>query len=395
MKGLKASLALIIVTILTCIVIVVTSSGMSKTGLKKTNAVAAANYSTTDILMEEGTFAPDIFYEYANNKDIYHIKYDDRSSIKLYDIAGGKSEIILTPIKPENKIHAFYKYSDYFIWEEDGASDESERVERVDDWDLYLRKGNEITKIDTCGILDIDPKININLPPQKLSAYDNYLVYKTYDGIPYTGKSGAVIKLYDMSKETYKVIFSLEDIKGIEISEPCIYKNYVVWSTSTVMQGDIENLKTGDMYIYNINANSYTKVSEKSNLLDPVIWEDYIVCSRYGDKGPSVVVMNIKTGALKDVAFSDYSVFPKKEVHDYSVGGGYVTWNNSYADSVNVYDIVNDSTLELKRCKPSSNADNSLLNIKLYGKTLLYTDHIFSKSNGRTISEVNRYIILR
>lgn len=395
MKGIKASLAIVVLTILICIALIVSSGAGAQLGLKKTGTLTGEVYASAGIIVEEGTFAPDIYYEYANNKNIYHVKYDNRSAVNLYNIDQKESEVLLTPLKSQNKIHAFCKSSDYFVWEEDELSDEPEKETKVGDWGLYLRKGNQILKIDESKSLGSSTSADLSAPPQSLSAYENYLVYKSYGEVPGASNSGAVIKLYDMKNDKSRIIFSLIDTKNIEITEPYIYKNFIAWSTSDNKPGENLTERTGDIYIYNINTSSYSKFTEGGNLLNPILWEDYIICSRYSSKGPSLVVINMKTGAAKDIVFSDYSLFPKREIHDYSAGGGYVTWNSSYADLVRVYDIQNDSVIELKECKLTNTDNNSLLNIRVFGKTLLYTDHVFSKKNGKTLTEVNRYIILK
>jgi hypothetical protein len=76
-------------------------------------------------------------------------------------------------------------------------------------------------------------------------------------------------------------------------------------------------------------------------------------------------------------------------------GEGYVAWNSSYADSVCVYIIEKGEIVQLKNNGSTATVNHSLLNIRLYGKALLYTDHTFDRTSGKTISETNRYLVLK
>lgn len=387
MKGFKISIVLTLFTILVCAIMLL-STADPVSPLKK-DVQTMDNSVSQGIVKEEGSFSAEIYYEYCEGMDIYFVKYDDRGDIKAYNISAGKIEKVLTPMNAGNKIHTFFKSGDFYAWEEDSIMQEDmEDTGQSGSWMLYVRKGNHITRIDQGKDFETNAEKDLKLPPQKLSASGNYLVYKTYDLETDPQELKAVIKLYDMNADRGYVIFSLPYNKNTELSEPSVYGNHVVWSISN-------GNGRGDMYLYDISSGSTSKLTEKGSLLNPVIWGDYIVCSSMGSDGPSIAVLNYNTGLKKYIAFSDYTLFPKMELHDYTIGEGYVTWNSSYADTVSVYDMISDKVYELKKSAPSGNNDNSLLNIRLYGKTLVYTDHVFNKNNGKTVTETNRYIILK
>lgn len=394
MKGLKASLITVLITLVVCIVLFITGGIGPQDILKKADVETSANPVSSSIVVEEGTFPSDIYYEFGEDRDIYYVKYDDRSSVKIYNLASGRSESTLTPLNAGNEIHAFCKSGDYFVWEEDSLSQDSVGgLNMYRNWKIFIRKGNHIVRIDEGRLLEGEKDAALKLLPEKLSVSGNFLVYKTYNLLPGMDNPDLVIKLYDMENDRSNIIYSTGDIKNLEVSEPCIYKNYVVWSTAAA--GDTGKFDIGDLYLYNIGTWSLSKLTDRGSLTNPLIWEDYIICNSLEATGPSIVVMNFKTGFRKHIAFSDSSLSPKREIHDYSAGGGYVTWDNSYADTVSVYDIIGDKVYELKKSSPSGNNENSLLNIRLYGKALVFTDHVFNKKNGSTVSEVNRYMILR
>lgn len=389
MRGLKASLVSIIAAITACIVMILVSGISFDGGLKKTDIQVSGTGVSDGIVKGEGSFSADINYESGDDMGIYYVKYDDRNSVKLYNISTGKSDTVLTPMDAKNKIHAFCKSGDYYAWEEDCIlQDDQEEPESWSNWKLYIRRGNQIVRIDEGRSFNIKTDVNLKLPPQKLTASENYLVYKTYDMLPDTESPGIVIKLYDMKNDKCSVIYSAADFKNTQVSEPYIYKNHIVWSVS---KGE----NRGDMYLYNTGSGSTSKLTENGALSNPIIWGDYIICSSAGSSAPAITVLNFNTGFKKNIAFSDYTLFPKKEMHDYSADGGYVTWNSSYADTVSVYDIINDRLYQLKMSSPSGNEENSLLNVRIYGKMLVFMDHRFDNRNGSTISEVNRYINLK
>jgi hypothetical protein len=318
MRGLKASIIIASFTVLVCTLMLVTSGGGTGNPLKK-DVQTMGSYTSGGIVKEEGSFSPDMYYEYGDGDDIYYVKYDDRSEIKVYNISSGKSEKVLTPINMENKIHAFCKSGDYYVWEEDGVfQEDSEKPQPLGDWKLYIRKGNQIIRIDEGVSTGSEEDRYLLLPPQKLSASGNYLVYKVYGYTSDSDKLQILVMLYDLRNLKASVIFSSPDIKNAEVSEPSVYSGRVVWSVSN---GEGK----GDMYLYDINSGSTSKLTEKGSLLNPIIWGDYVVCSSIGGDGPAIAVLNFNTGFKKYIAFSDYSLFPKKELHDYTIGGGYVT----------------------------------------------------------------------
>lgn len=358
----------------------------STLSLKKVDIMASKDNSTISPIIEEGTFTGNISYEYAQDKKIYYTKYSDKKSIQVYDIPSGKSETIMDALQPGNKINFFTISNDCYIWEEDN-DDESEDMTN---WGLYIKKGSQIIKID--GDTAAENK-GIAMSPQGMSASGDYLVYRIHDVIPGVDKQGYLIKLYDIKNDGAKTIFTQADNSDIGISDPYINGNYVVWSVSKDIN-DEKNQKS-DVYIYSIKSGGFVKLTEDDNLSNPIIWETYVICLSNDIDGSSIVILNTVTGKKKTIAKSDYTKFPEKEVHDYFAGNGYITWNNSYLDSVTVYDILKDKIYDLKKSQNTSDANNNLINIKLFGKTLLYTDHFLTPKTGKTISETNRYIILR
>lgn len=398
MRGFKASILIIILTAATCMFLIgavkVRKHDVYTINDKINENKDMKQETKNEKVLEEGTFPGYINYEYVDNNGIYHIKYNDRKEIYLYDKNTGKSDILVTTTKSKNSIHAFAKDNGYIVWEEDsGLLNDSEKLHNISDWELYLKKDTMIMKVDEGKPMKVDTDIVISLPTECISICGDYFVYKTYDNIPGTSETGAVIKLYDIKKERSRTIFSLIDIKNTYVSSPNIYKDYIVWSTAR-KNLDSERLEESNIYVYNIKYNAYSMVEGGHGLKDPMMWEDYVVCSSINTDKPSISLLNIKTGEKKDIASSDYSLKPRKEITDFSLGHGYVTWNTSYADSVQVYDIINDKVIELKKSNSEAGACNKLLNIKIFEKTLLYTDHVFNTKNGKTVSEVNRYIIL-
>lgn len=390
MEGFKASVVSIILTVVTCLMIVSVSKAQTIMGFK---IVDNTDENPESIVKEEGAFPPSVNFVYGEGRDIYHIKYDTRDSVEVYDILSGKSEMLLTPINTGYKINAFSKSGDCLIWEEEkGLLDDGEEGP-LKGWAIYFRKGNKIFKIDEKKYGEQSGGDAAQFSRLKLSVYESKLVYKSYDSIPGTDGEGAVIKLYDLADRSSKIIFSLSHAKDIVVSDPCIYKNYIVWSTYSSYAGD--ELPLGNIYVYNIKSNSYNILTRQDGYIEPLIWDNYIVCGFYSSSGPGVAVIDINTGSRKIIASSDYTISPRKVIHDYMVGEGYITWNSSYAESVEVYDIKQDRIYHLKKAENRGRSENSLLNIKIYGKTILYIDHIFNSKNGQTISETNRYIILR
>lgn len=397
MKRIKASLAALFLTAATCSVLIGASSVRSSVGLAKVTVPVVISSIEQGIMVGSGTFPGSVYCEYADDKGVYHTKYNSRRNISIYDLQSGQSNIVRKPEVPGNYIHTFIKNKDYTAWEEDsGKSIDSERQDKSNDWKVYVDKNGTTTLVDEGKPVKIGANAeSTGISPIKLSLYGDYLVYRTYDTVPGTNDNGVVIKLYDIKKEKLRAIFSIVDVQDFQVSNPNIYKNYIVWSTVRKKAGDVAAASDGELYLYSIKHNSYIKIAQGEDFINPVIWEDYIVCVRNSNKNPSITIFNFNTAFKKDIVFSDYSLFPKKEFFDYSIGEGYVTWNNSHADSVSVYDIANGKVIELKKNSQEEGKSNSLLNIRLYGKRIVYTDHLFDKKTGRTISEVNRYIDLR
>lgn len=388
MRGFKASILIIVLTAATCAVLV----GIIRL---KNNDVYAMNSELRqkDIFYEgEGTFPGNINYEYADGEGIYHIKYNDRSSISVYDIYSGKSRILITPIKPGNYIHAFSKYENYIVWEEDQRPvDDSENEGNIHSWDIYISEDGKALKIDEGKPKSIDINAGISLYPEKICMTGDYVVYRAYGAIPGTSEEGIVIKLYDIKRNKSKVIFSLMDIDNTEVSNPYIYNNRIVWSTAGSYP-DVtgENEKYG-LYIYDIKTESYIMPEGGHGLVNPVIWEDYVVCRNMDSKYGEILLFNIKDGLKDSIVCSDGLEASDSGVLDYSIGHGYITWNLGQTDSIWVYDISKKKVTQLKT---ADRANNNLLNAKIFGSMLLYTDHVFNDRDGSTVSEVGRYIAL-
>lgn len=392
MKGFKAAIVAIVATAFICFVIIFISRFQTTMGLKVIDD--GENIEPETIVKEEGVFPKDVNYVYAEGRDIFHIKYDIRDSVKVYDLQSNMSEVVLTPINKDYKICDFFKSGDYYIWEEEmGFCDESEEsgVSYMG-WAIYFRVGNEIVKVDEYKYDGSKDKDTLKIFNSNLSAYGSNLVYKSYDSIPGTDGKGLTIKLYDLSSRRSKIIFSLSDAEDIMVSDPYIYKNYVVWSTYRYSN---DNIPIGDIYVYSMKSNGYTILTRDDGYIGPMIYENYIACGFYTKKGPSLVLINMNTGDKKIITSSDYSLSPKLEMHDYMMGNGYITWNDSYAESVDVYDISEDRIYRLKKAENSSKSSNSLLNVKIYDKMVLFIDHVFNNRNGTSISETNRYFILK
>lgn len=392
MKRLKISLVLLIVTIASCGAIISISNSSSMQGFKK--ITSGQNYAEDGIISEEGVFPVDVNYEYAEGGNIYHIRYTDRSSIGVYNISSQKSETIVTPVNSGYVIDSFCKAGDCFIWKENSEPSDEQYEGNAGDWSIYLKEGNSITKIDGKGKTSLDGVKSAESYPGRLSSYGDYIAYKSYGSIPGTDETGPVVKFYDIAYSKLKTIFSVVNGRDIVISDPYVYKDNIAWSVSKLKYDSDEDAQ-GDIYLYNIKTGDYKKLTENGPFLEPVIWENYIVCLRSEAKARSIVMIDMNSGSKKELVSSDKSISPVKEVHDFMAGGGYVTWNTSYADAVNVYDILDDKMYTLKETKKVDNTDNSLLNIRLYDKMVLFTDHTFNSKNGRTISETNSYIQLK
>lgn len=392
MKGLKISVLSLMITVFTCFAIISISGNRALMSFKKINT--NDKYPNHGIIIDEGTFPEDINYEFADSRNIYNIKCDTRSSVGIYDMVTEKSETLLTPVNETYKIDLFCKSGDYLIWKESGGPIDDQAEGSTQDWKIYIRNGNDITKADECKKAEMDDSSKTDIVPERLSAYDNYLVYRTRDYIPGTEDKGTILKLYDLNAKSAKAIFSLYDAKETIVSDPYIFKNMVSWSVYRIND---DNSKTaeGDIYVYNIVSGSYSRLTESAPFINPVIWENYIICQRAEAYKSGIEIINTLNGARKEITSSNNSKVPAREVHDYSAGSGYVAWNTSYADSVCVYDILNDKEYVLKNSKRDDKTDNSLLNVYIYGKMLLYRDHVFSAKNGQTISEINRYIQLK
>lgn len=411
MRGLKASVLLVIVTGATCFMIIRTNrveredtpvvnsqveTIAADTVVKYTEPQKEVEYIKPDCVVEEGSFPGYINYEYADSSGIYHVRYDKRDSISLYDIVTGKLEVLMGPVILGNYIHAFDKYGEYLVWEEDNSQlNDPEDMDSEYDWKIYLRKDKVIQKVDEGKAVALNTGTDVSLPPGKLTIYGDFLAFKTYDMVPGTSDNGVIIKLYDIKRERLKAIFSLIDIKNICISAPDMYKDLVVWSTAELSPEDHGKVSGSKIYVYNIKTNSYGSLEKGESLINPLIWEDYIVSIDVSEKNPFLVLLNIRTGEKKKIASSDYSLSPRREITGYSIGEGYVTWQDSHADSVKVYDILNDKTVDLKSSSPMDGINNRLLNTRIFGKTIVYTDHLFDNKSGKSISEVNRYIVLK
>lgn len=389
MRGLKASFVILGITVIACI-------AMLSSGYRRVNTFSTVDVQQPDIVTGTGTFSGNAYYLFADNQGIYYVNYNGRNRVELFDIKKQASSYYLSPVKSNHKINLMSKSGDNVLWEEDSEHlREDGDKDFIYDWDIYLKKDNRIIKVDGGNRPGESQDVDESAPPKVLSVYGNYLVYKTYDKVPGTNSTGIVLKLYDMENDKIRSIFSIMDIKNTSVSDPCIYKDYVVWGAGKAQQENGNNKENGDIYIYNIKTNSYSKFIEGDNLSNPMIWEDYIICSSRGDGGASIVLINIKDGSRKSIASTDSSLSPYKEVYEYSMGEGYITWNNSYIDCVSVHDIKNNKTYELDKSVPDNDTEDSLLNIRIYGKMLLYTEHKFKKLGSSTVSETGKYFILK
>lgn len=385
MKGLKASAAVVIITAITCAAIV--SGGLKRAETTSLNSIEEG------IVTGAGTFPGNMLCMYADKGGIYYRNYGETGKMSLYNMSGQSSSTFLTPIKSEHNINSFIKSGDYIVWKESRGDNEGDNYNRDNnDWELYLKKDTRIIKVDACS-----PPVSIpdNSYAQsgEFSCYGKYIVYSTYALSPDTGDTGIVVKLYDMDLEKMKEIFSVADINGKYISSPSVYKDHIVWGISE-SSGDNGEI-AGDIYLYNIEDNSCTRIVQGGKLVKPMLWEDYIICSRVRDGASSIVLLNIKTGDSKDIAPTDKSISQSVETYEYSVGEGYAAWNNSSMNGVFVYDIKNDKTYELDSTSYSENIAENLINVKIYGKTVVYTNHRFKKDSGTTVSETGKYIVLR
>lgn len=389
MRGLKASAAILFITIITCIV-------LADGGYRKADTAYQPDGTISEIVTEAGTFPGNIYYVFKDSSGIYGIKDSPGGGVDIYDVSSGKTSTFLKPIKSENRINAFCRSGAYVIWEEGSPSGEDkEGTGSTYSWALYLRKDNRILKIDENSPLELDTDAQVSVFPEKISAYGNYFVYKTYDTLPENNQKGLVIKLYDIAGEKSKNILYLADIKNTDVSEPYVYKNYVVWSEADVTVGyDGADVKS-DIYLYNISTESCIKVTNGETLINPLIWEDYIICSSRSSDDNTLILLNFTTGHRKNIVLSDFSVSPSREVLDYSVGSGYVAWNTSYMDSVRVYDIKSDKIYSLDIGGRTESAASNLLNIEIYDKSVLYKNHIVKNGSGSTISETNKFIVLK
>lgn len=376
MRGLKASLAVVVITVITC-------TAIAAGGHKKTET-ASSNSPQKDIITGAGTFPGNMLCMYADDDGIYYCSYGDNGKVLLYSRYSQESGTVLESIKSEHNISSFVKYKNYTAWEETSVNNEDdEDKNEKNHWELYLKKDTGIKKIDEGDFSRTTQDDDIFAPTGEFSSYGSYIVYSTYGVSSKGGDTGVSIKLYDTDRQQAKTIFSLADTGGRHVSDPFIYKDYIVWGISG---GTGDN---NDIYLYSITAGSYSKVVQGGKLMDPMLWEDYIICSSEENGVSSIVLINIKSGVSKDIASIDQSLL------GYSAGDGYVVWSNSSMDGVYVYDIRNDATYQLDRIAGSDNIAETLINIKIYGKTVTYTDHRFKKDTGDTVSETGKYLVLR
>lgn len=376
MKGIKASITVVIITAITCTAIAAGASKRTKT--------TSSDSPDNDVITGAGTFPGNMACMYADDDGIYYCNNGDNSKVSLYNRVSQESGTVLTPINAENKINSFLKSKVYTAWKEDSiTAGDDENNKGEDKWELYVKHDSRIIKIDEGNSSGTTSDDDIFTPEQEFSAYGNYIVYSVY-GMPSKGEGTSVaIKLYDINMQSTKVIFSLDSSEGKYVSEPYIYKDCVVWSISSAGEN------TGDIYLYNIISDSYSKIVQGGKLIDPIPWEDYLICSSGGSGISSIVLLNLKSGVSKDIASVN------QPVTGYSVGDGYVAWSSSSMDGVYVYDIKNDTSYELDRVSYNDSIAETLINIKIYGKIVTYTDHKFKRDSGTTILETGKYLVLK
>jgi hypothetical protein len=220
MRGLKASIALVLLTAVACLVLAGSVGKIRLPLFHDTSTSSSQKEKPTGIVTYEGNFPAGINYEFADIGGIYHMKYDSRGEVNFYDIITGNSSLFLTPVKTGSKINAFSKDGNDIAWEEDNsAADDSEGPEDYD-WEVYVRNDRRPYLVDRHIASDDDEYIGMQGVPGGLSLDGGYLVYRMYDSVPGMDSKGPVIKLYDFKKNKSRVIFSLADWSGVEISNP-------------------------------------------------------------------------------------------------------------------------------------------------------------------------------
>lgn len=395
MRGFKASLIILIITCAACFIMLGWGNIFSFSDFKVWVTAAANEETPGETVPEEGEFPGNMRYLHGDNRYIYYTEYNKNDKVYLYHMDNGVSQLLLETVRPENIIGTFERFEGTIAWREEKSALPGHDGSKVHDtWEIFIRKDGKTHKVDEGELIQSSSEYDIFPMPQRLSLYGDYLVYRAYGQIPGSRDEGIVIKLYDIKKDSHRTIFSLKNADKYYVSDPCIYKDYVVWSTGELEMARRGIVKKGDLYIYNIKTGSYGKVMEGEDLTDPLIWEQYIVCTRRDGRVKALGLYNIKTGVMEDIFASDYTVFPWRELQDYSIGEGYVAWNDSCADSLRVYDLINGEIRELAKRSSSEEVINSLLNIRIYGRNLLYKDHAYYKDSGRTAYDINRYILL-
>ncbi len=316
------------------------------------------------------------------------------SGVNIFDVQESTTTLLQKPIKDTRVIKQAYLSDGWLLWEED-----EDRViydsSYGKDWSVFARN------LNTDELIEIDHEKKLNTgsdsilkytSPMNLSISGERVVYTVFDTID-GGEICAMIKLFDLNKKTFKIIDYKKDYKGGFYSYPSISGDKIVWSYSDcdlIFRGS----ESGHVFLYDLNTGKKTQLTQRSDILWPVIYEDHIAVrvKPGGDNDNSYIVLyNIKENkwiTLVSPQSPSYKDWRHLEMLLPQIYGGYLTWEDNKDREFIIYSVSHNKFYKLH----SDNRYKSFVKCYLLSKAIYWSDMIDDQNKGRIPN--NRYITI-
>lgn len=367
-KRLISFLSIIALTIL-CVLIFIQHSKRANTTSKPTvaltsirNPISVINF--TDITKKK--LPLDLFFQgYILNSDDLISTKNDRKNIYSYNVKNGTINIIASVYDSNNFIKTITCNSEWIVWVEDEVlmDDTSNKPFQ---WQMIAQNIASGKKhiIDKSSFISNKYKVPmfINYTPDKLSIYNNTLVYcKT---VPNSLKVKTELIKYEIDSNKRNIITSTNDVMNEMIADCSLYDNTIVWSKYKEINNNYEErltqYKFSDLFIYDLNTKIHKQLTYNDFFHNPSIFKDKIAAIKIPLKksnqnacNSEVVLINLTNNQVQTIVDENSLCYDKIENELYrfdpTLNGKYLTWNNNVFNSTYIYNYNTNKFINLTK----------------------------------------------
>lgn len=330
---------------------------------------------TTNGLMKD--LPTDLFFRGSLKDDTLIGFKQDSKSIYAYDINNGNSNIIANVNDSNNFIKTIICNSQWIVWVEndkliDGGEGKSFKWQMIAQ---NVASGKKIV-IDKSSFTsnDYDVPMFVNFTPDKISIYNNTLVYcKT---VPNGTKIETQLVCYNIDSNSSKIISSTDDVRNEMIADCYIYENKITWSKYKELNKNYNERLTqyrfSDIFLYDLDTKTINQLTDNDFYTSPSIFKDKMAAVKIPLKksdikacNSEIVMIDLNTKKIQTIVDENSECYSRAEKELYRCNpvltDKYLSWANNTFSNTFIYDYNENKFINLLKTK-----DNNFIINRIY-----------------------------